>query len=298
MAYEALLVDRVIQPLEMNHTAISLTPWMEKHLAHGHDAFGDPAANWDIPTLAGAGALRSNVNDMLLFAEANLAARGEDAGLRGALRDALRPRRQTREREGQPADSIGFNWIISQKGTRTITWHNGGTGGYRTFLGLDLEAHRAVVVLTNSGGSGLDDLGFHLLDPTIPLEKPPIGAVMASTYRRDGLKSAIDQYRTLWETGQDGFRFDEGELNTLGYWLLEQDLIDDAIAVFSLNVESYPEAANPHDSLGDALMAATRFEEAKASYERAVELAEEAEHPSLADYRANLEKATRQLSQE
>jgi D-alanyl-D-alanine-carboxypeptidase/D-alanyl-D-alanine-endopeptidase len=195
MAYEALLIDRVLRPLGMTHTAISLTPWMETHLAYGHDAFGGPAANWDIPTLAGAGALHSNVNDMLIFAEANLAAGDEDAGLSGALHDALHPRRQTRQREGQPADSIGFNWIISQRGERIITWHNGGTGGYRTFLGLDLEAHRAVVVLTNSGGSGLDDLGFHLLDPTIPLEKPPIGTVIASTYRRDGLKSAIDQYR-------------------------------------------------------------------------------------------------------
>ena len=297
MAYEDLLIDRVLRPLGMKHTAISLTPWMEEHLAHGHDAFGDPAANWDLPTLAGAGALRSNVNDMLIFAEANLAAREEDAGLSGALYDALQPRRQTREREGQPADSIGFNWIISQKSKRRITWHNGGTGGYHTFLGLDLEAHRAVVVLTNSGGSGLDDLGFHLLDPTIPLDKPPIGGVVVSTYRTEGLKAAVERYRSLWKTAQDRFRFGEGDLNGVGYWLLGQDLIDDAIEIFSLNVESYPEAVNPHDSLGDAFMAANRFEEAKASYERAVELGEAAEHPNLDAYRANLEKAIEQLSE-
>ena len=296
--YEALLIDRVIRPLGMKHTAISLTPWMEEHLAHGYDAFGDPVANWDIIALAGAGALRSNVNDMLIFAEANLAAKPEDEGLSGALHDALHPRRQIREREGQPADSIGFNWIISQKSERVITWHNGGTGGYTTFLGLDREANRAVVVLTNSGGAGLDDLGFHLLDPTIPLNKPSIGRVVASTYRRDGIKSAVDQYRALWETDRDGFRFDENQLNFFGYWLLEHDSIDDAIEIFSLNVESYPEAANPYDSLGDALMAANRFEEAKARFEMAVKLAEEAEDPHLKGYRANLEKAIKQLNQD
>ena len=59
--YEALLIDRVLRPLGMKHTAITLTPWMEKHLAQGHDAFGDTTANWDIPTLAAAGALRALV---------------------------------------------------------------------------------------------------------------------------------------------------------------------------------------------------------------------------------------------
>lgn len=41
--------------------------------------------------------------------------------------------------------------------------------GYSTFLGLDLEARRAVVVLTNTGFHNVDYLGFHLLDPTVPL---------------------------------------------------------------------------------------------------------------------------------
>lgn len=297
MTYESLLTERVFRPLCMQHTAITLTPWMKKHLAHGHNAFGDTTANWDIPTLAGAGALRSTVNDMLIFAGANLSAISGDAGLSGALYNSHQSLRQMGQQEGQPADSIGFNWIISRQGKRVITWHNGGTGGYRTFLGLDLGANRAAVVLTNSGGSGLDDLGFHLLDPTIPLKKPPIGVIIASTYRRDGLKSAIDQYRTLWKTGQDQFQFDRSQLNNLGYWFLRQDSINDAIEIFSLNVESYHEAANTHDSLGDALMAANRLEEAKASYQRAVKLAEATGHPSLDTYQVNLKKATKQLNQ-
>jgi hypothetical protein len=43
------------------------------------------------------------------------------------------------------------------------------TGGYSTFLGLDIEARRAVVVLTNSGLNNIDYVGFHLLDPAVPL---------------------------------------------------------------------------------------------------------------------------------
>lgn len=292
MEYEALLTERVLQPLGMPHTAITLTPWMQNHLAWGHNGFGDPVSQWDMPTLAGMGGLRSTVNDMLNFAAGNLSADNTDLGL--ALRDAQRLRQQV----GESDDSIGFNWIIFRLGEYTVTWHNGGTGGYRAFLGLDLEASRAVVVLTNSGGNGIDDVGFHLLDPTVPLKQLPIATVIASTYRAGGIKMALERYRSLHNTAQDCFQADEHQLNYVGYWVLRQGLIDDAIEIFRLNVETYPDVPNVHDSLGDAYMAAGRLEEAKESYEEAVKLAEAAGHLQLPIYRMNLEKVIKQLSQQ
>jgi len=293
MDYEALLTQRVLQPLGMSHTAITLTPWMQSHLASGHNGFSNPVSQWDImPTLAGMGGLRSTVNDMLNFAAANLCADQTDLGL--ALRDAQHLRRQV----GESNDSIGFNWVISRPGEYIVTWHNGGTGGYRTFLGLDLEGSRAVVVLTNSGANSVDDVGFHLLDPTVPLKPLPIGTVIASTYRAGGLKMALERFRSLYSTAQDCFRIDEHQLNYVGYGLLRQGLIDDAIEIFRLNVKTYPDVPNVHDSLGDAYMAAGRLEEAQERYEEAVRLAEAAENLKLPIYRTNLEKVTKQLSQQ
>ena len=66
------MTERILQPLGMRHTSIALDPWMQKHLARGHDSSGQPAANWDVRTIEGAGALRSTMNDMLEFAAANL----------------------------------------------------------------------------------------------------------------------------------------------------------------------------------------------------------------------------------
>lgn len=60
--YETLMSGRVLTPLRMQHTGITLTPWMQQHLAKGHDASGRVVPNWDLPTLAGAGALRSTMN--------------------------------------------------------------------------------------------------------------------------------------------------------------------------------------------------------------------------------------------
>ena len=56
MSYEELLKERILDPLEMHDTAIVLTPTMQAKLAQGHDSFGEPTSNWDIPSLAGAGA--------------------------------------------------------------------------------------------------------------------------------------------------------------------------------------------------------------------------------------------------
>jgi CubicO group peptidase (beta-lactamase class C family) len=80
------------------------------------------------------------------------------------LAEAERPRRDL----GDGKSQIGLNWFTAHAGPVEIVWHNGGTGGYRSYLGLDKAHRRAVVVLTNSA-NGVDDIGRHLLDPTLPL---------------------------------------------------------------------------------------------------------------------------------
>jgi serine-type D-Ala-D-Ala carboxypeptidase/endopeptidase len=165
-SYEQLERERVWEPLGMTHTAITLTPWMKQHLALGHDARGTVVPNWDIPTLAGAGAIRSTAADMLKFVDANLHSE------RGDIGKALAFAHHERAPAG-PNAGIGLNWIIRHTAARTIVWHNGGTGGYRTFAGFEPSRKIGVVVLTNSGGAGADDIGFHLLDADLALAPRP-----------------------------------------------------------------------------------------------------------------------------
>ncbi|HTE48272.1 MAG TPA: serine hydrolase [Gemmatimonadaceae bacterium] len=167
MPYEELERSRVWQPLGMTHTAITLTPWMKEHLALGHDESGKVTANWDLPTFAGAGAIRSTTVDMLAFAAANLHPE------RGPLERAMAFAQKERAPAGGPNVGIGLNWINLHAGADTIVWHNGGTGGYRTFIGLEPSRKMAVVVLTNSAGAGADDIGMHLLNPALPLAPKP-----------------------------------------------------------------------------------------------------------------------------
>jgi serine-type D-Ala-D-Ala carboxypeptidase/endopeptidase len=268
--YEQLLVRRILQPLRMDRTRITLAPDLRAHLVQGHDRFGVPVRTWDLPTLAGAGALRSTAWDLIAFAAANLST--QPGAPYDALRDALIARRRvTRKNLPNPVDSIGLNWLFSRRADRVITWHNGGTGGYRSFLGLDLVGRRAAVVLTNNGGWGCDDVGVHLLDPSVPL-RPPVALAVVETYRSGGIAAAIERYRDLKMRDTVRWQFDESQLNEVGYWLLERDRAADAVVIFRLNVEAYPEGGNPYDSLGEGLLALGDTAAAIQSYQRSVEL--------------------------
>lgn len=165
--YETLVRGRVLEPLGMKSTAITLTPEMQSRLAPGHNAGMKTVPNWDLPTLAGAGALRSTANDMLTFLSANL----------GYTKTALAPAMAAMVKKHNPTGSngleIAYGWHIFLRDGNPLIWHNGGTGGYRTFMGYVPKTGVGVVVLSNaSTGPGMDDLGRHLLAPEFPLIEP------------------------------------------------------------------------------------------------------------------------------
>ena len=169
MSYEALVRSRITNPLGMASTAVTLTPEMKARLAVGHNETMAPVSNWDIPTLAGAGALRSTANDILTFLAANL------GYVKTPLAQAMADEVSIRRPAG-PEMEIAYAWHIQTKDGNAIIWHNGGTGGYRTYMGYDPKARTGVVVLTNiSTAAGADDIGRHLLNPSYPLLKvtPP-----------------------------------------------------------------------------------------------------------------------------
>jgi D-alanyl-D-alanine-carboxypeptidase/D-alanyl-D-alanine-endopeptidase len=163
--YAAMADDGLFRPLGMTMSGVAFTDTMRAHLAPGHDDNGKPAGNWDINALAGAGAIRSTANDMVRYLKANM---GRDPSpLAEAMKFAREPRRDMNRNM-----RIGLAWITTAKG---IVWHNGGTGGYRSFLGFDADRQRGVVILCNTA-IDIDDLGFATLDPKARL-RPVFKAV-------------------------------------------------------------------------------------------------------------------------
>jgi CubicO group peptidase (beta-lactamase class C family) len=153
--YETLLRTRVTGPLGMNHTAVQFTPEMKVNLALGHNEQLQETSNWDIPTLAGAGGIRSTADDMLIFLAANMGLR--KSPLQTAIKEMLSIRKIA-----SPGVDIALGWHIFT-GSDEIVWHNGGTGGYHSFIGFSPHRKVGVVVLSNSASS-IDDIGQHVLN--------------------------------------------------------------------------------------------------------------------------------------
>ena len=162
LSFEALLRERVLDPLGLDDTVVTLRPDQQARMTTGHSA-GQPVPLWAFPTLAGAGALRSTGADMLRFAAAHLGL------VETPLAEAMALARTPRAQAGHDSMAVGLGWHVRTGPNAEVVWHNGGTGGFRTFVGIDEAQRRGVVVLTNAN-LGMDDVGMHLLDPGLPLQ--------------------------------------------------------------------------------------------------------------------------------
>jgi D-alanyl-D-alanine-carboxypeptidase/D-alanyl-D-alanine-endopeptidase len=134
--YHETIEDVVLQPLGL--TAITAEGKTE---AEGHAFRRRPAPNWHLDGLAGAGALRSTARDLLSYLRAQL--QPDQTPLAEAIRLThvlLKPAARV---------TIGLGWMRSLSRAGPMFWHNGGTGGFRSFVGFLPDHGVAAVVLVN-----------------------------------------------------------------------------------------------------------------------------------------------------
>jgi serine-type D-Ala-D-Ala carboxypeptidase/endopeptidase len=165
MTYEQFLRDRISKPMGMKDTGITLNEDQQKRLTPPYNAALKPAENWDIPALAGAGAIRSSANDMIKFIMANL--KKDHEPFSEALRLA-----QVKRHSMEDGLSMALGWHLARDGA--TLWHNGGTGGYHSWLAIAPDRGIGVVVLTNTANMRLDEFGEQVTAIALGREvKPP-----------------------------------------------------------------------------------------------------------------------------
>jgi CubicO group peptidase (beta-lactamase class C family) len=153
--YESLVVEKLLHPMGMTRTAITLDPDMKESLAQGYTAKGLPTPLWTFGALAGAGGYSSPAEDLLKFIQANV----EEGG--------VAHQRFLRMRVPQFGGGTGIGWLQPTFldrlfGNRSVVWHNGMVGGFASYLSIDLESRTGVMVLANQA-CGTDMLGMMLM---------------------------------------------------------------------------------------------------------------------------------------
>jgi len=99
-----------------------------------------------------------------------------------------------------------------------------------------------------------------------------IAETLLATISSHGIDAATKQYRDLKAAAPPNYNFDEDELNALGYQLTRANKFSDAIRIFQLNVEAYPQSSNVYDSLGEAYMDNGNKPQAIANYQKSLQL--------------------------
>ena len=182
-SYENLARERILAPLGMTSTVISLTPLLKERMAHGHSG-EEVVPLWDLPTLAGAGALRSSMHDMLRFLAANLNPPDTPIGRAIDLADNARFTVNS-------SMQLGLNWLIMNFRGDTLVFHNGGTAGFRTIIAWNRRTRAGAVLLGNSSQDN-EDIVRHVL------MNAPLANVVARTevaLTRETLADYVGRYR-------------------------------------------------------------------------------------------------------
>jgi D-alanyl-D-alanine-carboxypeptidase/D-alanyl-D-alanine-endopeptidase len=162
-----LIRERILEPLGMRMTGYEREGEIAAWLAKGDLGDGRPAPYWDASeAIAGAGGLRSNMEDMLVYLRAQLDPPDNELGR------AIRLAHQVQHRFAS-GETMGLNWSIRAQGGRTLLSHGGGTGGFSTFIGFDPERRTGAVMLTNTGDFD-DDLVADFLARGAPADFPEV----------------------------------------------------------------------------------------------------------------------------
>lgn len=271
--YEQVVRERIFDPLGMKHSGYDRHALILPKRASGYQLTTNGYRNADYLDMSipyAAGSLYSTVEDLYKWDRALYENKLLSAELMVVMWTPL-------------LEDYAFGWNIGplqlQDGKTKLATirHNGGINGFNTALLRVPDTRELVVLLDNtSRGDKLDELATGILGILhgIPAQGPrkSIIDVTMSSLESGDVARAIAQFRELKRTKPDEYDFREPELNTLGYTLLSQGRVTDAIEIFKLNVEMFPQGANTYDSLAEAYMVHGEKELAVANYRKSLEL--------------------------
>ena len=184
-SYDELVRARILVPLQMRDSGVTLDAAQQKRLAPPHDADGEPSHTWNLAALAGAGGIRSTVPDLLKFARAQLT-RPE------ALGKAIELSQQKRH-DGANGIAIALGWHFAKDGE--TLWHNGQTGGYHGFLGVSPKRRHAVCILANTARGEFDAIGNRILQHLAGMKVEPLSIETPVAVERAVLQRYVGKYR-------------------------------------------------------------------------------------------------------
>jgi CubicO group peptidase (beta-lactamase class C family) len=266
----------VFDPLAMTRSSFVWESRFADDAAIGHGSFAE-SRKPTRPTVARApSSLQTTVTDYARFLRAVF----DTTGLRPQTWQLM----MTPAVDVAPGVSWGLGWAIEKDSTDYRLAHHGDNSdsGFTAFTLIDVPKQCGLVYFANST-NGLSIVrtvaasmpgahaGLALLNYA-PYNAPAsiTRARVVKVLRSSGVNAALTAYQDAAES--DSTAAPESLLNDLGYLLLDQSRVDDAIRVFRANIAAYPDSPRVYEAIGDAYLAGGHRTAARDGYRRATEL--------------------------
>jgi CubicO group peptidase (beta-lactamase class C family) len=269
--YENALQENILDPLNLKNTGYDHhDPILPKRAAgyeKNFDGFVN-AAYLDMSIPYAAGALYSTVEDLYLWDQA-------------LYTEKLLSNKYKEIMFTPFLSNYAYGWGVRKtalEGSRdslTTISHGGGINGFNTLIVRLIDDKNLIVLLNNTGGTNLDQMSQGitniLYDKPYNLPKKSLAEVVYKIVKENGIEMAVNKYYEL-KKDVDSYYLNENEFNNLGYLFLRREKTKEAIEIFKLNVEAFPESYNTYDSLGEAYMKNGDKELAIKNYKKSLDL--------------------------
>ena len=267
--YADYMLKNVLQPLGMTQSSFNQPPSSDKQnlLATGYNGKVEVVGKYHIYPEQAAAGLWTNPTDLAKYIiETQLSLQGKSNKI------------LSKEMSIKRLDNNLGVFVQDYNGTKYFG-HSGGNEGFVCHYIGSLEDGNGVVVMTNGRNMQLineivSNIAYQNHWKNYPFEpiKESISLTIKKVANQD-IDKGIELYKKLKLTNPNDYNFsDARELNTLGYEFLRNNKIDEAIKIFTLNINQFPTLANAYDSRAEAYFDKKDYAASKADYQKVLEL--------------------------
>jgi CubicO group peptidase (beta-lactamase class C family) len=281
--FDVLLKERIFNPVKMMDTRQYCGKKIEEHLAKGYEykllnGF-ENATYFDNSYAVGSGGLISTAYDLYKWHKAFFTNQ--------LISKELKIKMLTPTKQGP----YGYGWGITKKvyknsnDTLDIIEHSGSVNGFGSYIAQIQNDTSLVVVLKNFREDNFISPAYAptigrqiisiLYGKKIKIPKKSIARHLALYIGKNGFEKAKEEYYKIKVNQPDHYSFEESELNKLGIELyFKFNMINDALKIFEINMNEFPNSYNTYDSYAFILMQKKDYASSIHYYKKGLEILE------------------------
>lgn len=278
--FEDYMQTEVLDPLGMTNSSYKIDDRIMQGSAREYDDFGEEI-DFELFTAQAAAGLHTTPADFVKLSFASLYRNQDRSQYSEVVPNNLVEQMMTSVPQASGLYGYGMGYQVDHVNDFVFAGHGGDNTGWHAIFRVDPESNDGFAVLTNGGRGSTICYQVYCAWTTWKTGSPlgdwcaiksPISNKLKNVIDKDGIDNIEEVYANLKEKYPVDYDFSESQLNNLGYHYFGKGQMEEALAIFRLNIDAFPEAFNVYDSYGEALLADGSREEAIKNYTRSIQL--------------------------